>query len=166
MRFIVGLICALLYVATSDTAFAESKAEFNMKQVARGRYVARMMGCNDCHTPGYLQKEGKVPESRWLIGSSFGWRGPWGTTYPNNLRRYILSMSEAKWVKTARTLKRRPPMPWFNLNKMHTADLRALYQFVRYLGPAGGTVPAYVPPGQKPKTPYALFPSPPKTAHE
>ena len=46
---------------------------------------------------------------------------------------------------------------------MDETDLRALYQFIRYLGPAGKPAPAYVPPGQEPTTPYALFPSPPPT---
>jgi hypothetical protein len=65
-------------------------------------------------------------------------------------------------VATARTLKRRPTMPWFNLNIMNDEDLKAIYQFVRYLGPGGEPAPAYVPPDQEPKTPYALFPTPPK----
>ncbi len=60
-----------------------------------------------------------------------------------------------------RTLKRRPPMPWYTLNKMHEDDLRALYRFIRSLGEPGNPAPAYLPPDQEPKTPYALFPSPP-----
>jgi mono/diheme cytochrome c family protein len=48
----------------------------------RGKYLVTIGGCNDCHTPGYLLSEGKTPEALWLTGSSFGWRGPWGTTYP------------------------------------------------------------------------------------
>jgi hypothetical protein len=71
-------------------------------------------------------------------------------------------MTEKEWVATARTLVRRPTMPWFNLNVMHEQDLKAIYQFIRYLGPAGESAPAYVPPDQEPKTPYALFPPPPK----
>lgn len=53
-------------------------------------------------------------------------------------------------------------MPWFTLNEMEEDDLKALYHFVRYLGPAGEPAPAYVPPGQEPNPPYALFPSPPQ----
>ena len=43
-------------------------------------------GCNDCHTAGYMQKDGQVPETEWLTGDSMGWQGPWGTTYAANLR--------------------------------------------------------------------------------
>jgi mono/diheme cytochrome c family protein len=128
--------------------------------VERGRYLARVAGCNDCHTPDYARNNGQVPEDRWLSGDRFGWRGPWGTTYGSNLRLFIRDMSEDQWIEVARTLKRRPPMPWFNLNEMHTDDLRALYQFMRSLGDPGEPAPAYVPPGKEPQTPYALFPSP------
>jgi len=129
--------------------------------VDRGRYLSLIAGCNDCHTPGYLQSEGQVEETLWLTGDRFGWRGPWGTTYAPNLRIIANGMTEAQWLENARTLKSRPPMPWFNLNKTHPEDLKALYQFLRYLGPGGEAAPAYVPPDQEPKTPYALFPSPP-----
>jgi hypothetical protein len=60
------------------------------------------------------------------------------------------------------TLKNRPPMPWFNLNAMTHDDLRAIYQFVRYLGPSGKPAPEYVPAGQEPAGPHAIFPPPPK----
>jgi len=59
-------------------------------------------------------------------------------------------------------LRARPPMPWFDVNEMKAEDLRALYQYIRSLGPGGGPAPAYVPPGKEPDTPYALFPSPPE----
>jgi mono/diheme cytochrome c family protein len=134
----------------------------DMKIVERGRYLSKIGGCNDCHTPGYLLSEGKTPEKLWLTGDSFGWRGPWGTTYPANLRLFVSSLTEDQWVSTAKSLKARPPMPWFNLNAMEENDLRALYQFIRYLGPDGAPAPAYVPPDKEPNPPYALFPSPPQ----
>ena len=98
----------------------------------------------------------------WLTGDTFGWRGPWGTTYGSNLRLPINSFTEAQWVDMAKTLWRRPPMPWFGLNAMKDEDLGAIYQFIRYLGPAGKPAPIYVPPGEEPKGPHATFPAPPK----
>ena len=136
-------------------------AEPEVSMIDRGRYLAKVTGCNDCHTPGYLMQEGKVPESEWLIGDRFGWRGPWGTTYGSNLRLYVQNLTEDEWVQDARTLRRRPPMPWFNLNVMEEADLRALYQYILSLGPAGEPAPAYLPPEQEPPMPYASFPAPP-----
>lgn len=139
-----------------------AKQGLDMDQVEQGRYISRIAGCNDCHTPGYLLSEGKVIEELWLTGAAFGWRGPWGTTYASNLRIYVNNMTEEQWVESAHLLKARPPMPWFNVNIMLDTDLRSLYQFIKYLGPAGEPAPAYLPPDREPKTPYALFPSPPK----
>lgn len=39
-------------------------------RVARGRYLVRIGGCNDCHTPGYFL--GKPDASRFLSGSDVG----------------------------------------------------------------------------------------------
>ena len=130
--------------------------------VEEGRYLVRIGGCNDCHTPGYLMNEGKIPEKLWLTGDSFGWRGPWGTTYATNLRIRMQSLTEDQWVTYVRGLKARPPMPWFTVNQMRERDLRAIYRFVRHLGPGGKEAPAYVPPDKEPKPPYASFPAPPK----
>ena len=103
-----------------------------------------------------------MAEEKWLIGDRLGWRGPWGTTYATNLRTYLAGVSEAEWVRLARTLRSRPPMPWFILRDMTDEDLRAIYQFVRSLGPSSESVPAFVPPGQEPPPPYVQFPEPPK----
>ena len=131
-------------------------------QLERGRYVVKIGGCNDCHTPGYLLSAGKVPEAQWLTGDKLGWRGPWGTTYAVNLRMYMQNLTEAQWLKTAKTLQTRPPMPWFTVQEMSTADLRAIYAFIRHLGPGGEPAPAYVPPDKEPPPPFVTFPAPPK----
>ena len=126
--------------------------------VALGRYLVQTAGCNDCHTPGYGQNNGKVPEKDWLVGDALGWKGPWGTTYATNLRTMLNGMTEAQWLQKARTMEPRPPMPWFNVRAMSDTDLKAMYAYVKSLGPAGQPAPAYVPPGQTPKGPFAQFP--------
>ena len=136
-------------------------AEPEASMIEHGRYIAKISGCNDCHTPGYFFRDGNVPEQEWLTGDSFGWRGPWGTTYGSNLRLYVKNLTEDQWVQDARTMRRRPPMPWFNLNAMSEHDLRALYQYIVSLGESGHPAPAYLPPDQEPPMPYASFPSPP-----
>ena len=151
----------LLLLLTLTPTFAWAS---DNKQIERGRYIVTITGCNDCHTAGYLPTEGKVPESAWLTGDVFGWNGPWGTTYGPNLRLFIEKLSEDQWVKEAKTLKRRPPMPWFALNKMKEDDLRAIYHFVKSLGAPGKQAPAYLPPGKVPPMPYAKFPPPPPMA--
>ncbi|OZB76920.1 MAG: cytochrome c precursor [Thiomonas sp. 14-64-326] len=125
-------------------------------QVIRGLYLVKISGCNDCHTPGYAESGGNTPQKAWMTGSTVGFQGPWGTTYPTNLRLSMQRLSEAQWLQSARR-PTRPPMPWFALREMSDADLRAVYAAVRYLGPAGEKAPAFVPPGQTPKGQFIDF---------
>jgi mono/diheme cytochrome c family protein len=148
---------AVLLLAASLPAGAQETKKAD-PAVARGRYLVSIAGCNDCHTPNFAPSGGKTPEREWLTGDALGWRGPWGTTYAPNLRLSLPQMTEAQWVKKARTLSTRPPMPWFNLQRMSDADLRAIYRYVRHLGPAGTPAPAYVPPEGTPSGPYVQFP--------
>jgi len=126
-------------------------------QVERGRYLVKTTGCNDCHTPGYIESAGRLEESRWLVGNSLGWQGPWGTTYPANLRLLTQGLTEDQWLLVARR-QMRPPMPWFALRDMTDADLVAIYHFMRSLGPAGAAAPAFVPPGKAAQTPIVKIP--------
>ncbi|MDP3584093.1 MAG: c-type cytochrome [Thiobacillus sp.] len=121
--------------------------------IRHGRYLIQTTGCNDCHTPGFMQKDGQVPESEWLTGDAMGWQGPWGTTYPANLRLLAHSLTEAQWVARARQ-PMRPPMPSPSLRAMTDADLKAIYRYVKSLPLKGPAAPAYVPPGGKVATPY------------
>lgn len=140
---------------------AAPAADQDTLEIARGRYVAVIAGCNACHTEGFAPSAGKVPESQWLMGSAVGMRGPWGTTYPPNLRIYMQGRTVDQWVKAAKTAEMRPPMPWFDLHEVSEPDLRALYAFVRSLGAPGSPAPAYLPPGQEPQGLFIVYPSPP-----
>jgi hypothetical protein len=95
-----------------------------------------------------------VPESEWFVGNKVGWHGPWGTTYPPNLRLTVQNMTEDVWVQIFRTRTERPPHPWLNLREASDRDLRAIYSYIKSLGRTGGMAPAYLPPGQKPQPPY------------
>jgi mono/diheme cytochrome c family protein len=129
--------------------------------VARGRYLVMLGGCNDCHTPGFALAGGNVPESSWLTGDALGWQGAWGTTYPPNLRLRLNAMDIATWKSYAKTLKTRPPMPYWAVNAMSETDLEALWTYVHSLGPAGQPAPAALPPGVEAKGPVISFPAPP-----
>ncbi|MDD3446398.1 MAG: hypothetical protein PHS60_13360, partial [Zavarzinia sp.] len=102
MRFksVVGLAAAL---ALAGTATLESP-EVDTEAAARGRYLVQVAGCNDCHTPGYGPAGGAVDESLWLTGDGLGFQGPWGTTYPTNLRLLLSGMTEDQWVAHTRHL--------------------------------------------------------------
>jgi len=162
LLFILSSLLPAGNVSADLSRQLEPKSGFDMQTVERGRYLLKISGCNDCHTAGYIANEGKTPESLWLTGDTFGWRGPWGTTYGANLRLLADPMTQDQWIDMAKNLRKRPPMPWYNVNDMTAADLGAMYQFLRYLGPAGKFAPEYVPPDKEPAEPYATFPGPPK----
>jgi mono/diheme cytochrome c family protein len=142
------------YVAPAAVA---AQPKHDAAAIDRGRYIVKTAGCNDCHTPGYGQTGGSVSETEWLIGDAVGFQGPWGTTYPINVRLYLQSLSEEQWLAVARN-PARPPMPWFSLRDMSDADLRAIYHYVRSLGAPGKAAPEFSPPGQAVKTPVVRFP--------
>ncbi len=155
MKTTEAMLAALL-AAAALPALAERPGA----ALESGRYMLKIGGCNDCHTPGYGMSGGKVPDAQWLTGDALGWQGPWGTTYPANLRLYMQGLTEDQWVAKAKSLSTRPPMPWFALRDMTREDLRAIYRYIRHLGPAGKPAPAYVPPGQAANTPVVRFPEP------
>ncbi|HVI57385.1 MAG TPA: cytochrome C [Luteimonas sp.] len=132
--------------------------------LARGEYIVRIGGCNDCHTAGYAERQGEVDKAQWLTGSPLGYRGPWGTTYAANLRLLLADMDEAQWLDYSGKLRTRPIMPDFTVRMMSEQDRRALFRFVKSLGPAGTPAPAYLPPGQQPVPPYFDLVLPPAPA--
>jgi mono/diheme cytochrome c family protein len=58
---------------------AESPHVSAASPIEAGRFLVRYGGCNDCHTPGYSEAGGALPESSWLTGNPEGFKGPWGT---------------------------------------------------------------------------------------
>ena len=149
-KYIAGLLTSIACLAGLP-AFAETGSE---QEIDRGRYLIKVGGCNDCHTPGFMQTPGEVDESLWLTGVPLGWKGPWGVTYASNLRLLCSEISEDAWVLLCATRKARPPMPWFSLNALTEADARAMYRYIRHLGVAGDRMPLATPPDVTPTGPY------------
>lgn len=154
IRHAVYASLAPLLFLTNDALAAEASAD--TRTLERGRYLVGVGACNDCHTPGFNEAAGRIPPKQWLTGSAVGFQGPWGTSYPVNLRLYVQGMTEAQWLERVRQ-PMRPPMPWFNLRDMTDADLIAMYRFIRALGAAGEPAPLPAAPGVAVKTPYFDF---------
>ena len=155
------LVCVAIpgVAAAAEAPASPATKAAQATQIERGRYLVAIMGCNDCHTQDFHARgDFKIPENDRLTGSNLGWRGPWGTTYPNNLRLYFQSITEPLWVGLAREVQRRPPMHNFSLNVMTNSDVRAMYQYLRHLGPAGAPAPSALPPGKEAPKPYVQFP--------
>lgn len=140
--------------AASDVAVPHVVAA---SDIEAGRYLVIVGNCNDCHTENFMERDGDVPESEWLLGSGMGWRGPWGTTYPPNLRLTVQDMGEDQFVEMVHTRRALPPMPWMNLNQVSEPDARSLYRYLRSLGPAGERAPTALAPDVEPQTPYLLL---------
>ena len=149
-------IMASLVMTSVGLLFSNPSAAADDPAVKRGRYLVQIGGCNDCHTAGYAEKAGNLPTDEWLTGTPVGFKGPWGTTYAANLRLSLSALTEDQWVTFAR-VPRRPPMPWFNLRDMSDTDLRAMYRFIRDLGPKGQRAPTAAGPGVAVDTPVIVF---------
>lgn len=150
---------ALVCIGSVEEVIAGGKTtkQASDKQVARGKYLVSIAGCNDCHTPAFMQGNVSVPEQEWLTGSGVGFMGPWGTSYPWNLRTMVQRMGEKDWLEFVRSYKALPPMPSESLVKMSDSDLSAIYAFIKSLGPKGQEAPAGLAPGTKPTSPFIDF---------
>lgn len=118
---LLGLATGLALVlqskpASSSTAVAPARNEATTTppaldaQVARGKYMVTVCGCNDCHTPLKMGDAGpepdmsrmlsghpetllmppspKLPPGPWNIsaaGTLTAWAGPWGVSFTANL---------------------------------------------------------------------------------
>jgi hypothetical protein len=158
MRFAITL-AVLAIGGLSPTGWAAEEVS-----VERGRLVSIISGCQNCHTEGYSESEGKIDPTKEMMGSSIGWQGPWGTTYARNLRRTAgEGTTEDGFVQYLKTLRALPPMPWYNVRAMPESDLRSLYRYLKSLDPVDPRddfTPASVPPGEEPKTPFIVLAPP------
>lgn len=132
--------------------------------IERGLKVSILAGCHDCHTEGYRENGGRIDPTKAMKGSSIGWQGPWGTTYPQNLRLTAAGLSEDGFFGFygAKPQKMEPPMPWYRLSMIGEDDFRSLYRYLKSLGEPGEPVPAFVPPGERVKTSYIVLDPPQK----
>ena len=156
--FVSGVLAWAIFACGEDVSASYSAKIAAKTPEQQGKYLILIGGCNDCHTTGFAESGGQKPaESDWLTGSPVGFRGPWGTSYPSNLRLTVDSISEEAWVQMCRNRQALPPMPWPSLNKMDENDLRAIYAYLKSLGPKGIRAPLIVAPGVEPATPYFVF---------
>jgi hypothetical protein len=149
-------ILACLCTAVTPTAAGEISIE-------RGLQVSILAGCQDCHTEGFRESLGKIDPAKAMKGSSIGWQGPWGTSYPPNLRLTAASLGEdGFWGFYG---AKPPPkiysaMPWYRLAVIGEDDFRSLYRYIASLGEPGKQAPEFVPPGERIKARYVVLDPP------
>jgi mono/diheme cytochrome c family protein len=139
------------------------------QKVARGRYLATVAGCGDCHTPGGMF--GAPDTTRLLAGSELGWKGPWGISFAKNLtpdpETGIGSWTEEQIVTAIQAGHRpdgspiMPPMPWPDFATFTPEDASAVAAFLRSIPPVKHTNVKDVAPGEKYAGAVLEFPNPP-----
>ena len=158
---------------------ASSAALADDSEVARGKYLVTLAGCNDCHTPGYFL--GKPDFSRTLGGSDVGFTIPGlGAFVGPNLTSdketglgtwtddQIVSAITAGVTPDGRRLA--PIMPYAGLSHLTSDDAHAIVAYLRSLPPVKNAVPGPFGPKETPTTlvfvivpgeVYAKLPPPP-----
>jgi mono/diheme cytochrome c family protein len=138
-------------------------------RVKRGEYLATIMDCTGCHTPGALI--GKPDQARALSGSNIGFAIPdLGIFYPPNLTpdrdTGLGKWTEAEIVKAVRTgvtpsgRTLVPIMPYPSYAKLTDADAQALAAYLKSLKPIKHRAPAPTGPQEKPTAPYLTLVAP------
>lgn len=127
-----------------EAPVAEPKRE---DKLAHGKYLAKVSGCQFCHTPVDKQHQ-PVPGQDFSGGQEFP--GPWGALRSANLTPHPTGMAdrtEAQFIGMfkafdmpvedlpAVTPDKNTVMPWLSRAKMTEADLSAIYAYLK-------TVPA------------------------
>ena len=179
-RYMIYVSAAAAVAATLAVSTPASAQQGNNAAVDRGRYLVRITGCHDCHSP---KVQGMTPnldlalsgrpastqlpsETKTEVHASAdltAWTGPWGYSVASNLTpdpttgigtRY----NEASFIATMRTGKKpngtpiMPPMPSEVYQNMTDDDLKAIFAYLRTIKPIRNPVLAglKLPAGAKP----------------
>jgi mono/diheme cytochrome c family protein len=151
--------CAMVVLAC-----ASGPAQSQPKSAqSRGEYLARIMDCTGCHTPGALM--GKPDQARYLAGGDVGFHLPGlGYFWPPNLtpdkETGLGAWSEADIVGAVRKGVRpdgrmlAPVMPWHSYAALTDKDARDLARYLKGMAPVRNAVPALAGPDATPSAPY------------
>lgn len=131
--------------------------------VARGAYLATVMDCGGCHTPGVMT--GQPDLERPLAGGTVGFRvGELGVFFPPNLTpdpetglgAWSAGDIEAALRRGVRPDGRElaPIMPWRSYAALEPDDMAALVAFLQSLPPVANAVPQPHPVGAPAPLPY------------
>jgi mono/diheme cytochrome c family protein len=148
----------LAFLAASAVALPAVTAIADDAQIARGKYLVTLGGCNDCHTPGYFF--GNPDMSRFLGGSDVGFEIPGQGVFvgPNitpDKETGIGSWTPEQIVTAMQTGERpdgrilAPIMPWHAFAQLTADDAMAIAAFLQSLNPVNNQVPGPFKPGER-----------------
>ena len=163
-RHLFACAAAALFLGLSFEAPAQDS-------VARGKYLAVIGGCNDCHTPGYFF--GKPDDKRHLGGSEVGFEIPgMGVFHGPNLtpdkETGLGNWSSAEIVAALQTGVRpdkrilAPIMPWKALAQLTKDDAMAIAAYLKSIPAVKNKVPGPFGPTEKPTSFVMKIVPPPK----
>ena len=162
-------LLALAGAALLSTSLAEAQTTAPRERVKRGEYLAAIMDCGGCHTPGVFL--GKPDMARKFAGSEVGFKIPGlGTFFPPNLtpdrETGLGAWSEQDIIKAVRTGVRpdgrmlAPAMPYASYGKLNDADALALASYFKSLPPVRHAPPVLSGPTETPKGPFLTVVAP------
>lgn len=136
--------------------------------VARGKFLAEVLACGDCHTPKgpdgradpaflFAGHRASDPYATWndslwdagmgMIVSPSGtaFAGPWGVTFARNLTpdrtTGIGGWNEEAFIYNLREGTLKPPMPALAYGNLSDDDLKAIFAYLQSLPPVKNLVP-------------------------
>jgi cytochrome c553 len=132
-------------------------------KLERGEYLAKIMDCGGCHTPGALK--GQPDQARYLAGSDVGFELPGlGIFYPPNLTGDVetglgawTDQEVAAAVRTGMRPDGRmlaPVMPYYSYNALTDDDAAALASFIKSLPAVRNKAPDPAAPDGPAPAPY------------
>jgi mono/diheme cytochrome c family protein len=146
----------ILLFVLAGAAYAETPVE-------RGKYLATLSGCKDCHTPGGML--GSPDEKRWLGGSDVGFGDPASGVWVGGNLTPDPETGLGKWTRAqivAALTKGETPngrklseiMPWPALSHLRAEDADAIAAYLQSLPPVKNAVPGPFKAGETPSVPY------------
>ena len=156
---IAGLAGLAMLTAACEVSTTTNTAMPVQSPVERGRYLVSIMGCTDCHTPGYFL--GMPDMNRYLAGQEVGFEIPgMGIFHPPNLtpdpETGLGNWSEQQIVAALTTGMRpdgrmlSPIMPWMNYASLMPDDAMAIAAYLKTLPAVVNNVPGPFGPNDTP----------------
>jgi mono/diheme cytochrome c family protein len=152
---------AYLAIFSTISATVSLPARADDAQIARGKYLVGIAGCNDCHTPGYFF--GKPDMARFLGGSDVGFEIPGlgvfvGRNITPDPETGIGNWSRDEIVTALQTGVRpdgrqlAPIMPWHAFATLTSEDVTAVAVYLKSIPPVSNPIPDPVNPGESVST--------------
>lgn len=163
-RFVATTAVLVLLAAALPVPWAAAS-----EPAERGKYLAQIMDCGGCHTPGVLK--GKPQHERYLAGSDTGFHVPgFGVSYPPNLtsdpETGLGEWSVEDIMRAVRKGRRpdgtrlSPPMPWRMYSALTDRDARALARYIKQLPAVEHATPEHVDDPDQATSPFLSLRSP------